>query len=265
MAKNSTRYVIITLLMVVGLLVLILFLKRHQRSSKVPAAPPVAFDYLPFSANQQIIRHAHFTLAYSEKDEQAEWVAYELTREEVLHHTERSDNFREDPLVTTGSASPDDYRRSGYDRGHLAPAGDMGISEEAMSESFYMSNISPQVPTFNRGIWKDLEEDVRKWVVEDASLYVVTGPVLTGSNKKIGTNNVTVPVYFYKVLLDYHEPDIKAIAFLLPNKRSNKALSSFAVSIDEVERLTGIDFFPALPDALENILESEVRLAGWFN
>lgn len=265
MARSNTKFQLITLLIVAGLLLLLFYLKHNQGSLYTPAGRTVSFDYLPASSGKQIIRHAHFTLAYSEQYEQAVWVAYELTRAEVLQNRERSENFREDPLVISGSASPDDYRRSGFDRGHLAPAGDMGFSEQAMSESFYMSNISPQVPAFNRGIWKDLEENVRKWAVEEGSLYVVTGPVLDGSRRKIGANKVTVPSYFYKVLLDYRGPEIKAVGFLFPNKGSKKKLQSFAIAIDEVEKLTEIDFFSALPDSLEEALESEILLRGWFD
>ena len=266
MARRSTKYVWITLLIIICLIALVLYLKNRQLPSSNKRPRIVAnFDYLPSSAYQEIIRHTNFTLAYSEADEQAAWVAYELTRAEVAANTERSDDFRDDPKIPTGSATPDDYRRSGYDRGHLAPAGDMGFSDQAMSESFFMSNMSPQVASFNRGIWKDLEEDVRKWAYEDSNLYVVTGPVLTGSRKKIGKNKVTVPVSFYKILLDYHTSHIKAIAFLLPNKGTKKPLQSFVVSIDEVEKATSIDFFPNLPDSLENALESGVHPADWFN
>lgn len=266
MAKSNAKYVLITVLIIICLVALLLYLKHDQQRSPTTtvSAPPATFEYLPASNNQQIIRHANFTLAYSEKNEQAEWVAYELTWSEVQGDAERSDDFREDPSVTTGSASPDDYRRSGYDRGHLAPAGDMGFSDQAMSESFYMSNISPQTPAFNRGVWKDLEEDVRRWVMKDGSLYVVAGPVFKGSRKKIGNNQVKVPTYFYKVLLNYDGANSKAIAFLMPNKGTRKPVESFAVPIDEVEKVSGIDFFPALPDSLENLLESTVQLNGWF-
>lgn len=267
MTKHSAKYLLITVLMILCLIFLLLYLKNNQQHSDTTtvSGPPPAFDYLPVSANTQIIRRPNFTIAYSEGNEQAEWVAYELTQDEVQGGTERSDDFREDPLVATGSASPEDYRRSGYDRGHLAPAGDMGFSDQAMSESFYMSNISPQVPAFNRGVWKDLEEDVRKWAMEEGSLFIVTGPVFEGSRKRIGNNKVTVPTYFYKVLLSYDRTNSKAIAFLMPNKGTQKPVQSFAVSIDEVEKTTGIDFFPALPDSLEDQLESTVQLSSWFD
>lgn len=267
MAKSKAKYIIITLLIIVCLILLLLYLKDNQqdKSPTTISGPKPAFNYLPVSSNQQIVKHSNFTLAYSETDEQAAWVAYELTQAEVQGGTARSDDFREDSLITTGSASPDDYRRSGYDRGHLAPAGDMGFSEQAMSESFYMSNISPQEPAFNRGVWKDLEEDVRKWAMRDSNLYVVTGPVFGRSRKKIGENQVTVPTHFYKVILYYDGTEGKTIAFLMPNKATKKPVRSFAVSVDEVEQQTGIDFFPALPDHLEDHLEATVQLNNWID
>ncbi|MGB3586200.1 MAG: DNA/RNA non-specific endonuclease, partial [Tunicatimonas sp.] len=157
------------------------------------------------------------------------------------------------------------YRRSGYDRGHLAPAGDMGFSEEAMSESFFMSNMSPQNRKFNRDVWRELEEDVRGWALANGSLYVVTGPVFGSDPKKIGENGVSVPDYYYKVLLDYREPEIKAIGFLLPNENTSKPPQAFVESIDNVEAYTGIDFFPELPDELEAELESRSSTGRWFD
>ncbi len=265
-------YLCIVIFIVIIILVLLINLQKDARVTLPPDFEKTAFNYLPSSTTGQVIQHTNFTLSYSEKDEQAEWVAYQLLRDELRNLAEREDDFREDPKVLTRSATPDDYRRSGYDRGHLAPAGDMGFSEQAMSESFYMSNISPQNRAFNRGIWKTLEEQTRDWVAENNNLYVITGGVLNEKVKVIGKKNkVTVPKYFYKILLDLEGPgldgpDVKSIAFLLPNKSSNPPLSRFVVSIDSLENMTGIDFFPALPDELETKLESSTSLFGWkFN
>jgi endonuclease G len=205
-----------------------------------------------------------YALAYEEEHEQPKWVAYHLTRDEVYGVHERQDNFRADPSISTGSAELDDYRGSGYDRGHLIPAADQTWTEEAMSDSFYMSNMSPQEPAFNRGIWADLEAAGRTMAVTEGSVYVVTGPVLTdGPYKQIGEQGVSVPKYYYKAILDYQEPEYKAIGFLLPNKGSDEDLESFATSIDELEKRTSIDLFPQLPDDQENILESEFAVSDW--
>ena len=190
-------------------------------------------------------------------------VAYELTAQEVQGIVSRSDDFRADPEIITGSATLVDYRGSGYDRGHLAPAADMKWSEEAMSESFYMSNMSPQAPGFNRGIWRSLESRVRSWAVENGAVYVVTGGILSSGLPTIGPDSISVPEYFYKVILDYQEPELKGIGSILPNQGSKSSLKTYAVSIDSVEQRTGIDFFPSLPDDIEDKLEASVDLSLW--
>jgi endonuclease G len=212
---------------------------------------------------EEVISHTGYSFLYSEPYEQAKWVAYELTREETNKGFERTNQFIPDLSVSTGSADNADYARSGYDRGHLAPAGDMGWSATAMAESFYYSNMSPQEPGFNRGVWKRLEELVRIWAVDYQSVYVVTGPVLTNGLRTIGSNNVAVPKYYYKVILDYHEPESKGIGFILPNCSSGEPLQRYAVTIDSVEHFTGIDFFPKLADDLGSRIESDLTVTSW--
>tara|TARA_R110001592_G_scaffold23456_1_gene91931 strand:+ start:43989 stop:44933 length:945 start_codon:yes stop_codon:yes gene_type:complete len=204
----------------------------------------------------QLVHHQNYSLAYSEEHEQALWVFYELDRNETHAIAKRKDDFREDPMVRTGSASLADYRSSGYDRGHLAPAADMAFSEEAISESFYMSNMSPQEPSFNRGIWKNLEAQFREWAAADGSLYIVTGPVLVPGLAKMGDNQVSIPNFYYKVALDFDADELGAIAFLLPNQKLDLELESFVVSIDSLESITGIDFFAGLDDDLEAKFEA---------
>jgi len=123
--------------------------------------------------------------------------------------------------------------------------------------------MSPQDASFNRGIWKKLEGLVRNWAVENNVLYLVTGPVLKDGLPTIGNNKVSVPKYFYKVILDYSKPDIKGIGFILPNAGSTEPIESFAVSIDSVESITGIDFFPLLPDDEEQLIEKTLSLKSW--
>ena len=213
--------------------------------------------------NEKIISHTGYSFVYSEEHEQAKWIAYELTKEETNSLFERTDKFLVDPLVSTGTAENSDYAKSGYDKGHLAPAADMGWSALTMKESFYFSNMSPQLPGFNRGVWKRLEELMRSWAIDNKAIYIVTGPLLSKGLPAIGSNGVSIPNYYYKVVLDYTQPEIHAIGFVLPNGSSSASLSTFAVSIDEVERQTGIDFFPALPDDQETKLEKEVCQTCW--
>lgn len=215
--------------------------------------------------DETLIRHPHFTLRYNESHEQAEWVAYKLTKEQIYGDNQRNDEFLPDELVRTGTASTEDYRGSGYDRGHLAPVADFRFSKEAMLQTCVMSNISPQVHDFNDGIWRLLEEQTREWVKKEKELYIITGPILSKNLKKIGKDTkVSVPDEYFKVILDLNEPEIKAICFLMRNKPSTKSLEKFIVPIDKIERITGINFFPKLPDDLENKLESSVDTKGWF-
>ncbi|MFT6214778.1 MAG: endonuclease G [Roseivirga sp.] len=226
-----------------------------------------AFDFAwpSYEANQAIVERPYYTLRYSEEHEQAMWVAYMLAADSLNRKTySRKDDFRKDPRIKTGSADLNDYKGSGYDRGHIAPAADFSYDEFALSQSFYMSNMSPQDPSFNRGVWKKLEEQVRDWAKEDNQIYVVTGPILNKRYKTIGTNKVSVPEYYYKIILDVRKPEIKAIAFLMKNERSSAALSTFVVTIDSVEKLTGLDFFPSMPDQMEDALEAAIMTSDWF-
>lgn len=206
------------------------------------------------TATDEIIRHAGFTLSYCERHEQARWVAYKLSAEQLNGTATRTNRFMSDPKVKQESASDDDYKHSGFDRGHLAPAADMKWSDEAMRSSFYFSNMSPQKRGFNAGVWKRAEELVRTWANSYQQIYVVTGPVLHHSLEYIGTNKVSVPRLFYKVILTGDSQ--RALGFVIPHENSKMHLSQFAVSVDSVERLTGIDFFHHLPDELENKVEN---------
>lgn len=225
--------------------------------------------YYPESTSGEIVVHKEFALSYNENHEQAEWTAHELTRENLQKDwADRVDNFLPDKAVSTGSATPDDYRGSGYDRGHLVPAADMAWDAAAMGETFLLSNISPQAGNFNKGIWRELEELTRNWAKKYGHLYVITGPVLSLEPKAtIGANEVSVPVAYYKVLLDYKSSNPKSIAFVIPNEVSYDPVFDYCTSIDEVEKLTGLDFFPDLLDeANETLLEANFNKDLWpFN
>lgn len=212
-----------------------------------------------------IIDRPGYSLGYIEYHEQPAWVVYHMTYEEaVTKAAKRGDNFQEDPKVPTGSATLADYRRSGYDRGHLAPAADMAFSVRTMDDSFYMSNMSPQKPQFNRGIWKDLEAQVRQFAITEKDIYVVTGPILPKTKTvTIGANKVTVPTHYYKVIYDRTPPE-KMIGFILPNEGSNKRLQDFAVTVDAVEEATGLNFFSLVPLPKQEQLESTVSVRDWL-
>ena len=219
--------------------------------------------YLPTSTTNDIVVHEFYTLSYSEKNEQAEWVAYELKKNQLSHSNLERPYFIDDPKVETGSASWKNYKHSGYDKGHLCPAADRRFSRKAFDETFYTSNISPQLNDFNAGIWNTLEQKTRYWAAKYDGVYVVTGGVLTNNLETIGNEEVSVPKYFYKILLDNSRGEYKVIAFLLPHEPSEKPLNLFVVPIDKIEKITGIDFFPNLPDDIENRLEKSADYKGW--
>lgn len=276
-SPNRSRRILI----LIALLCLVVVIVYAFQSNSVPAVsnseskqeepkeeinPTENISHLEYPAvlpNEKIISHSGYSFVYSEEHEQAKWIAYELTKEETNSLFERTDKFLVDPMVSTGTAENSDYANSGYDKGHLAPAADMGWSAESMRESFYFSNMSPQLPGFNRGVWKRLEELMRSWAIEYNTIYIVTGPILKPGLSTIGTNRVSIPLEYYKVILDYTQPEVHAIGFILPNASSSASLNTFAMSIDEVEIRTGIDFFPALPDDQETKLEKEVCQSCW--
>ena len=233
-----------------------------------PSAYAGEDHFLPSSIRgSEIYYYKDYAISYNEDFEQADWVAYILTRENLTKPwSERIDNFRPDPAISSGSATPNDYRGSGYDRGHMVPAADMAYDPEAMDETFLMSNISPQSRNFNQGIWRELEELTRDWAKKFGRLYVVSGPVLSQEPKGyIGKDNdVAVPVAYFKVLLDLDEPEQKGIAFVLDNEVNYEPLYKFTTSIDAVEELTGIDFFEDfMPAELESEIEGNYNKDLW--
>lgn len=219
--------------------------------------------YLPLSTTDQIIYHDFYTLSYNEKYEQAEWVAYHLDIKGRSTSNLERPFFIEDPKVSTHSANWKNYKNSGYDKGHLCPAGDMKISKKAFDDTFYTSNISPQLHEFNDGVWNRLEQKARYWSTKYDGLYIVTGGVLNNKLKTIGKEKVAVPEYFYKILLRQNAENYSMIAFLIPNKKSELPLYSFVVSVDAIEQKTGIDFFPTLEDKEEAALEKSNSYKEW--
>lgn len=219
--------------------------------------------YMPTSTTGQIIHHNFYSLSYSEADEQAEWVAYELTKAQVRSSDFKRPYFEVDPAVKTKSAHWKNYKKSGYDRGHLCPAGDREFSKEAYNETFLTSNISPQRHDFNAGIWNRLEQKVRYWAQKYDGVFVVTGGVLKDKIGTIGDEKVTVPESFYKIIYDRSGGKERMIAFLMNHNESKKPLYSFVTSVDHIESLTGIDFFPELADDQENVLEASTDYKGW--
>jgi endonuclease G len=189
--------------------------------------------------DDQIIEHTAYTLSYNETCEQPNWVKYMVTKEDLDSNVaKRKNNFKIDEAVVTGSAELMDYKGSGYDRGHLAPAATFVDSQKEMDESFYMSNMSPQHPSFNRGVWKKIESYERKIAVEKDTVYVITGPILTDGLKTIGPNKVCVPEMYYKII---YTSDWQ-IGFIVKNEKSSDPLYTFNQPIEIIQREAKINF-----------------------
>lgn len=219
--------------------------------------------FLPTSTTGQIVHHESYSLSYSEPHEQAEWVAYELKKAHLSHSNFKRPYFEIDKAVKSGAAHWRNYKKSGYDRGHLCPAGDRKYTKTAYNETFLTSNISPQEHSFNAGIWNALEQKVRYWASKYNGVFVVTGGVLHGNMKTIGDEDVSIPNQFYKVLIDNNTGKTKMIAFLMPHENSHQPLYEFVVPVDTIEKLTGIDFFSELDDAVEIKLEASSSYKAW--
>lgn len=243
------------------------FLKVEEKAETVTQGKVVKSDtneyFLPTSTTGQIVHHNGYSLSYNEDFEQAEWVAYELKKSHLSNTNFKRPYFEIDDAVKSGAADWRNYKNSGYDKGHLCPAGDRRYSQMAHDETFLTSNISPQDHAFNAGIWNTLEQKVRYWANKYDGVFVVTGGVLEQGLKTIGTEQVAVPNQFYKVLIDVNSGQPKMIAFLMPHKDSKRPLYEFVVSVDSIEKLTGIDFFPELDDTIEKKLEASSSYKEW--
>lgn len=213
--------------------------------------------------DEQVVEYTGMRISFNPKLHVPNWVAYELTADEADGQEPRYKTFAPDPDVK-GCATPEDYRNSGFDRGHMAPAADMKWDAEAMRESFYMTNIVPQSNTLNRGTWSKMEDKCRARARRDSAVIIVSGPVLTDPvEMHIGATGVVVPQRFFKVVLSPYTTPPTAIGFIVPNGYVKGGMQQCAVTVDEVERVTGHDFFSLLPDEIENQVESHKDFARW--
>jgi endonuclease G len=203
-----------------------------------------------------------YALSFNTATGSPDWVIERLTKARLVGSAKRANNFRPDPLLA-GSPTASDYTRTGYDRGHQAPAGDAKFSQAAMDDSFYMSNMSPQVGIgFNRGQWKILEETVRAWVICGGhdDIVVMTGPIYGAATKRVGPKNLLVPEAYYKIVYDVKSE--RVVGFILPNQALKRAdLDTFAVPISEIEDKTGLDFFRGFTRRRQNVLETSAGTA----
>ncbi len=208
-----------------------------------------------------LLENTAYEASYNARYKQSDWIFYELGSRELRACVERSNSFRADPRLPENQAAQlSDYKGSGFDRGHLIPAGDNRWHATAMRESFLLSNISPQIGKFNGGIWGKLEGLVRAWAKNLGGLWVTTGPVLSSKLPTIGAGRVAVPEYFYKVLSTTDTAGSEAVAFLLPTDASGD-LGRYAMTVDKLEEITGLDYLAGLENEAE--AESRFNLATW--
>lgn len=213
-----------------------------------------------------LIYHSAMALFYVDKYGQSKWVAHMILPDISTGVETRTNDFRQDSMVSVGTPDKIDYFNSGYDRGHLAPSADFRWSRKALSESYYYSNISPQKPEFNRGKWSQVEDFLRQYVIHTGHpIFIITGGLLNDTIKKtIGINKrIKVPPYFYKIAVDLEAKPARAICFYLLNGTNTKPITAYVLPIDSIEKKTGIDFFPLLPDTLENRIEAMNDISLW--
>jgi len=268
MAKRQYSYLYMIVLALIGALAYCLWASPEavdQQQTDVSALvldEVIEIPQMDESCSEQIIQHLGYVVSYNPELRIPNWVAYELTAEEVKGTVERSEHFYPDPLVKGSPVVTSDYSNSGYDRGHMAPAADMRWSEQAMEESFYMTNMCPQNHNLNKGDWNDLEMKVRNWTKYYDHVYVCCGPIVEPGYETIGKERkIAVPSAFYKVILVEKKGTYKAIGFVMNNEAGHQQLSAYAMPVDDVEKRTGLDFFHAVPDDIEAQAESACDLA----
>lgn len=231
-------------------------------ASGVPAATGALMKVgVPGSVPQQTVEYTGFTVNFNKDRHVPNYVAWELTAEKAAGTLPRGNKFASDPRVR-GCSQLEDYRGSGFDRGHMAPAGDMKWSRRAMDDCFSLANMCPQTKRLNSGKWNDLEQKTRNWARTDSQLIIIAGPVLTDRiTRTIGPGKVAVPARFFKVI---YAPRLRQmVAFVFSNTDLPESVRDAARSVDEVEAITGLDFFAALPDDVEKELESQNNYARW--
>ena len=232
-------------------------LKNKGQSGEKTIASHLEIPVSLKKRNEIKLQRTAFTISYNNFYKTPNWVAWELTRQETTGEEERKNKFLPDPDLPEPRVEHADYTRSGYDRGHMAPAADMKWSKQAMKESFYMSNICPQNRKLNRDDWGYLEEACRQWAKKYGTVYIACGPIYDKAKpERIGRNKVAVPNRFFKVVLIYNRKNPIAMGFLFENKADHKKLDKYLVTVDSIEKITGLDFFSRLPDDIEQKIES---------
>jgi len=246
-----------------------LALSRHPAVGQLVCPKGASIDTtlleLPeISRGDTIVVHDGYIVSFRPSLRQPVWVAYNLTVDEVQGETERSGSFKRDPAVEFPQAANSDYLRSGYDKGHMAPAADMKWSDKVMAESFYFTNICPQTPQLNRRNWLNLENQTRNLALRYGSVWIICGPVFDGEKKTIGENMIPVPDKFFKALLAFNGKEYVAAAFVFENNEQKQELTDVLMTVDALEASIGLDLFRHLPESSQTAAESEVKRTDWL-
>lgn len=238
-------------------------IKRNNRQESEIINDKLLIPDFNSSQKSNILYRTGYIASYNNNFRQPNWVAWHLTAEHVDGDVPRDHSYYEDVDVPTPRATNEDYHGSGWSRGHMCPAGDNKWSEKAMRESNLLTNICPQDRSLNSGVWNKIEQDCRRWAKKYGDVYIVCGPIfLKREHETIGENKIVVPEAFFKVILCLQgEP--KAIGFVIRNNEGKKKRDQFINTVDDVERITGYDFFPALPDSIENMVEANADISAW--
>lgn len=267
--RNNGGHIIRMLAMVAVLLGFVLMMRRMPAIFENNANPTIESSvdtsvYWPDS-DKELIRHSTFVISYDTVRRQPEWVAYELSADSLrLPAVDSPEEFIVDEKLSRSFVTPEDYEGSDWIPGQLISPEDRAWNRQFRQETFLLSTVSPQDPLFRYGIWRELDENVRDWVREEGKMYVVTGPIFGPEERATGENQIPVPSYFFKVILDLGRAGKKGIGFLLPNERSDRPLMDYAGSIRAIEEVTGFDFFhqltgdPKLEDAIEKYFTPEL-------
>lgn len=237
--------------------------KKALANAGVLHYPDLEIAKVAPSTPSQIKEYKGFTLSFNKLNKTPNWVGWELLASELNGKTPRSNKFWTDADIT-GCPTTYDYRKSEFDRGHMSPAAEHKWDSKAMNDSFSLANICPQNHALNTGAWNRLEEMERRWANRDSAIIIVAGPIYQNSDTKtIGENRVRVPSAFYKVIIAPYVANPRGIGFIFPNMSSPGSYLNYAMTIDEIEKITGIDFFSSLPDSLENAIESNIDAKEW--
>ena len=226
-----------------------------------------------------IAEHSAMIIGFNCDLKLAAWSFHVLSPDVLVGGVSRTNDFRKDSLIECGDGVEQDYftkklqddgtykfENFGFDRGHLAPSADFRWSQKALSESYFYSNMTPQAPGFNRESWSEVEDLMRRIMANNPkTYYIVTGPILDKNLPKVekGTNKLPIPAFHYKIIIDLTSDNQKGMAFLMPNKKCDMPPSAYVVSIDSIQKLTGLDFFSKLDQSLAASIESKSNFSLW--